>query len=191
MLTNMLVSRFKLAAMKRGDLPLAQRRDFHLYIDEAHNLPTENLAELLSEARKFRMALVLATQYCGQIGRKGTGGNDLLAAVHGNVGTTIAFRLGIEDAREMARLFYPQVTEKDIVGLPNFCGYTRIVTGSEPSPPFSFRTEPVHFPRDEEMAKKIRALSRLKYGTDRELIDRQILLRRGAGRFKNDDEDED
>ena len=192
LLTNMFVSRFRLAAMKRGDLPAGERRDFILYIDEAHNLPSENLTELLSEARKFRMSLILATQYCGQIGRRGGSGegNDLLAAVHGNVGTTVVFRLGMEDAQEMARLLYPRFSERDIVGLPNFRGYTRILSGAESTLPFSFRAVPSEFPRDEEMAEKIRLLSRLKYGMDSGLVDTQIHRRR-KGLYKRHEEDEE
>lgn len=191
LLTNMLVQKFKLAAMKRGDCPAGERRPFFLYVDEAQNLPPDNLSELLSQARKFGMSLVLATQYCRQIGRRGDSGagNDLLAAVHGNVGTIVVFRLGLEDAREMARLLYPRFSERDIVSLPNFRGYTRILSGAVSTLPFSFRAVPADFPRDEERAEKIRLLSRLKYGMDGELVDKQISRRR-KGFIKRHEEDE-
>jgi hypothetical protein len=177
----MLVTRFKLAAMKRGSIPVEKRRDFFLYVDEAHNLPSDNFMELLSEARKYRISLVLSTQYCGQLTKKstsGVSGNDLLSAISGNVGTTIIFRLGSDDAREMARMLYPNFTALDIIGLPNFHGYTRTLLKSESLPPFSFRAEQNAFPKNPERGEQIRELSGLKYGRDKDLVDRSIRARR-------------
>ena len=91
--------------MKRGELPLSQRREFFIYIDEAHNLPAENFMELLSEARKYRLGLVLATQYAAQLTKSSVGSRDnLLSALLGNVGQTIVFRLGQEDAKKWLHL---------------------------------------------------------------------------------------
>lgn len=191
LLTNMLVTRFKLAAMKRGSIPVERRRDFFLYVDEAHNLPSDNFMELLSEARKYRMSLVLSTQYCGQLTKKstsGVAGNDLLSAISGNVGTTIIFRLGSDDAREMARMLYPYFTALDIIGLPNFHGYTRTLLKSESLPPFSFRAEPNTFPKNPERGERIRELSGLKYGRDKDLVDRTLRARRDF--HKEDDSGE-
>ena len=175
LLSNMLVSRFKLAAMKRGDIPIEKRKDFYLYVDEAHNLPQENFTELLSEARKYRLGLLLSTQFCSQLTDPLKRGNDLLSALNGNVGTTVIFRLGAEDATQMSKLLEPHFNPRDIIGLPNWQGYARMNLNQEPTPPFSFVTEKVAIPADDETASYVRELSRLKYGTDPDVLD-QIFL---------------
>lgn len=175
LLSNMLVSRFKLAAMKRGDVAIEQRRDFYLYVDEAHNLPQENFTELLSEARKYRLSLLLSTQFCSQLTDPSKRGSDLLSAITGNVGTSVIFRLGSEDAAQMARILEPYFSSRDIVGLPNWQGYVRMNLNQEPTPPFSFVTEKVAIPADDETASYIRELSSLKYGMDAAALDRFFL----------------
>lgn len=177
LLTNLLVSRFKLAAMKRGAMAPEDRRDFFLYVDEAHNLPGDNFAELLSEARKYRMSLTLATQYCAQLAG-GTPKSDLLSAVIGNVGTTVAFRLGATDAEAMAPVFYPHFTPLDIIGLPNFHGYARMLSDQETTPPFSFRGDRHDFPRSQKLAMHLTAGSRLKFGEDATVLDAESASRR-------------
>ncbi len=174
LLANMLVARFKFAAMKRGEMPKDARRDFLLYVDEAHNLPQDNFTELLSEARKYRMGLVLATQYCSQLGDVSGKGNDLLAAVFGNVGTTVIFRSGTNDAEHLAKALTPYFSSEDILNLPNFHGYTRMNLSQDVMPPFSFRTERSGMPAAEKMAARIRSFSRLKYGNDSVLVDARI-----------------
>jgi hypothetical protein len=181
LLANQLVTRFKLAAMKRGEMSREQRRDFFLYVDEAHNLPAENFMELLSEARKYRMGLVLATQYAAQLGETGNGKkNDLLAAILGNVGTIMVLRLGLEDAVRLAPVLQPCFSSLDISSLPNWQGYARMQTGHDSIPPFSFRTCRDDIPFNRELAEKIRTLSRLKYGRDTRLVGNEIMLRRTA-----------
>jgi hypothetical protein len=178
LIANQLVARFKLAAMKRGDMPPEDRRDFMLYVDECQNLPGENFIELLSQARKFGMGLVLATQYTAQLADAGGKGNGLLSAILGNVGTILIFRLGQEDAVRLAPVLHPYFSSLDIVGLPNWQGYARMQTTEDSMPPFSFRTRKDETPYTEHVANEIRNLSRLKYGTDRDSVDAQILHRR-------------
>ncbi len=179
LLANMIVSRFKLAAMKRGNKPPSQRRDFFIYIDEAHNLPAENFMELLSEARKYNVGLVLATQYAAQLTKSSKGSKDnLLSALLGNVGQTIIFRLGQEDARVMAMILQPVFGSQDIIALPNWHGYARMQQGNNAVPPFSIRTTVDKTLYDPEAAKKIITLSRFKYGTDYASVDQMILNRR-------------
>lgn len=178
LLANMFVARFKFAAMRRGEMAKESRRDFYLYVDEAHNLPQDNFTELLSEARKYRLGLVLATQYCSQLGDvSGRTGNDLLAAIFGNVGTTILFRTGATDAERLARGLTPYFDQLDILGLPNFHGYTRMNLNREAIAPFSFRTERDKSPEDAELGEYIRALSQLKYGRDVKIVDAEIRRR--------------
>ena len=193
LLANQLVSRFKNAAMKRGDIKPENREPFFLYVDECHNLPPENFQELLSEARKFKMGLVLSTQYAGQI-RNALSQSDLLSAVFGNVGTIAAFRLGYDDATRIARLFYPSFTSDDILGLPNWEGYVRMQANGEATTPFSFRTvlDPTVY--SAQTAERIRRISQEKYGCDAWSVERSIERRRSiwkeeewGGRYEEDE----
>lgn len=173
LLANMLVSRFKYAAMKRGNLPKDKRRDFYLYVDECHNLPSENFTELLAEARKFRIGLILATQYTAQTSSL-YATNKLLSAVIGNVGTIIAFRLGQEDAKVMSSVFQPYFSTLDIIGLPNWQGYARLQQGVDVIPPFSFQADKDETVYKEFVADKIKIFSRVKYGAEKELVDKRL-----------------
>lgn len=182
LLANQLVVRIKLAAMKRGGLPVADRSDFFLYVDEAGLIPSHSLAELLSEARKFRLGLVLATQYTKQLtGSAAMGRRDtLIDSVLGNVGTTICFRLGQEDAVALSPSFWPTISAKNIMGLPNFCGYASLRLSSSTSSPFSFVTRPIKTIHSISQAEQIRAYSQMMYGTPAAEVDAQILNRREA-----------
>ena len=177
LLANMLVSRFQASAMKRGELPMEKRRDFYLYVDEAHSLPSQIVTELLSEARKYRLGLILATQYCSQLGSMFGAKDDLLAAVFGNVGSLITFRTGSQDAELLAKGFAPYFSSLDIMSLPNFYGYARMNLSNQAMTPFSFRTELDTTPEDEDLARKLRTLSRLQYGQDCNIVD-AIIFRR-------------
>jgi hypothetical protein len=177
LLTNQLVTRFKYAAMKRGDMKPEERREFFLYVDECHNLPSDNITELLSEARKYRMGLVLATQYAAQLSNNSTS-NKFLSAVIGNVGSLFIFRLGQEDARLMSPILNPQFGTMDVVGLPNWQGYARMHTSGDSVPPFSFHTRRTETPYNEGIAELIINLSRMKYGQAAEAVDEEIADRR-------------
>lgn len=176
---NMLVSRFKYAAMKRGNLAKEKRRDFYLYVDECHNLPPENFTELLAEARKFRMSLTLATQYTAQMSSR-DGRNNLLSAIIGNVGTVIAFRIGQEDAHVISSVFHPCFSYLDIIGLPNWQGYARLQQGTDVVPPFSFRSHIDQTVFDGKLAERIKEFSRSLYGMDKLTVDEQIREQRKA-----------
>jgi hypothetical protein len=188
LLANMLVAKFKFAAMKRGEMRKEDRREFYLYVDEAHNLPQDNFTELLSEARKFRLGLVLATQYCSQLGDVRGKGNDLLSAIFGNVGTMVVFRTGSSDAELLAKGFSPYFGMLDIVGLPNYQGYTRMNLNIDAPLPFSFRTVPDVSEADPSLGARIRSLSRLKYGIDAKIVDAEIAGRRSAWKKQTDSE---
>lgn len=177
LLANMLVARFKFSAMKRGEMSMEDRRDFFLYVDEAHNLPQENFSELLAEARKYRLGLIMATQYCSQLGNVSGGGDDLLSAIFGNVGSLITFRTGSQDADVLAKGFAPYFNCLDLQSLPNFFGYARMNLKGQSTMPFSFRTELDITPVNEELGKRIRSLSRLKYGQDARIVEASIFRR--------------
>ena len=179
LITNQLVSRFKLAAMKRQEVEHSKRRPFFLYVDEAHNLASDNFMELLSEARKYRLGLVLATQYSAQLADSQPGSpNNLMSAILGNVGTIVLFRVGQEDAPKIGMVFNPQFSALDIIGLPNWNGYARMQIGGTSVPPFSFRTIKDETRPSAKRAWKIRALSRIIYGTDSVVVDAIINRRR-------------
>ncbi|MCF6290959.1 MAG: type IV secretion system DNA-binding domain-containing protein [Desulfobacterales bacterium] len=183
LLVNQIVSRFKLAAMKRGEIRPEARKDFILYVDECHHLSPENFIELLAEARKYRLGLVLATQYTAQLTKTSTAGrDDLLAAILGNVGAIVAFRLGKDDAERLEPVFYPHFQARDIIGLPNWHGYISAGINGESIPPFSFRgirDETLFQPKTES---KIIISSMSQYGREASEVDRKIRQRRSVGK---------
>lgn len=134
LLGALLVSKLSLAALSRAEMPEADRRDFFLYLDEFHSISTPHLTTMLSELRKYRMGLVLAHQYLDQLEE------DILAAILGNAGTMITFRLGAADAEVFAREFGPEITETDLVNLPNHNIYLRLMIDGSVSRAFSGET---------------------------------------------------
>jgi hypothetical protein len=184
LLANQLVYHFKHAAMRRGEMRPEERKDFYLYCDEISNLPASNFTELLSEARKYRMGLVLATQYASQLKSERPGDN-LLSAILGNVGCLMTFRLGQEDARLLAQSLYPHFNAMDIIGLPNWQGYCRLQIRNHIVAPFSFESVMDKTPYDPKVARKVRDLSRQIYGCDLETIKKQIEYRRNI--WKDED----
>jgi len=189
LLANQMVSRFKHAAMKRGEMRTDDREPFFLYVDECHNLPSENFSELLSEARKYKMGLVLATQYAAQIQEEGRN-SDLLSAALGNVGTVVIFRLGHDDALSMAKALYPSFTSHDIIGLPNWEGYVRMQLNGNTAPPFSFQTVLDRARYSETKAEKVRMMSRKRYGRSVRSIENAIAVRRFPWRQEEGEEEE-
>lgn len=131
LLGAMLVTQIQLAALSRTDIPENRRRAFYLYVDEMHNFITMSFADILSEARKYGLSLILAHQYIEQLDEK------IRAAIFGNVGTIISFRIGAEDARYMAREFYPVFEETDLVNLPNYNIYLKLLIDGVTSRAFS------------------------------------------------------
>ncbi len=189
LISNQIVANLKLAAMKRGNMRPEDRKDFFLYVDECHNLPSDNFMELLSEARKYRMGLILATQYTSQLDGSDSIKDNLLSAITGNVGTTLIFRLGLEDAGKIGTLLKPHFNDLDITGLPNWNGYARLQLNNSATPPFSFQTEKDPTPFNKKLAANIKNLSRSKYGTPCSLVDFQILKRRSIWKEEESKED--
>jgi hypothetical protein len=136
LLGALLVSRLGLAALSRANQPEEQRRDFYLYLDEFHNFTTMSLAGMLSELRKYRLNLILAHQYLAQLDER------LLAAILGNVGTILSFRIGPSDTEIIAQEFAPQFSSTDLVNLPNYHIYLKLMIDGRVSSPFSAVTLP-------------------------------------------------
>jgi hypothetical protein len=169
-----IVARFRLAAMSRANIPQADRKPYFLYIDECQVLADANIADMLSQCRKYSLGLVLANQYVSQLRESG-----VLGAVFGNVGTIAAFRVSAEDARLLESVFSPSVNAQDLVECPNWCGYMRLYSSRTPLPPFSFRTlQPVGVQPDLAWACHLKERSRQKWGVPQEEIDERIAARR-------------
>ena len=134
LLGSLLVSRLGLAAMSRAGLPEAARRDFFLYLDEFHAFTTLSLAAMLSELRKYHVGLILAHQYLAQLDPQ------VQSAVLGNVGTTVAFRVGVNDAEILAKEFEPVFSAADLLGLPHRQVYLKLMIDGQVSRPFSAET---------------------------------------------------
>jgi type IV secretory pathway TraG/TraD family ATPase VirD4 len=131
LLGALLVARLGRTALRRADMPEPERRDFHLYLDEFQTFSTGSLANMLSELRKYRLNLVLAHQFLGQL-------DPLIRdAILGNAGTVIAFRLGPTDAEAMEREFCPVFNATDLVNLPNHHIYLKLMVDGVVSKPFS------------------------------------------------------
>lgn len=172
LLGAMIVTRLQMAAMSRVDIPREEdRRDFYLYIDEFQNFSTESFVNILSEARKYRLNLTLAHQYIAQLVGDNTKVRD---AIFGNVGTFIIFRVGAEDAEFLEKEFEPVFTANDLVNLPKFNTYTRLMIDGLAGKPFSAITLPPHKPQPESFRDLIIENTRNKYSVPRETVEKQI-----------------
>src|SRR5215510_5252976 len=134
LLGALLVTKIGLAGLSRADVPEETRRDFYLYLDEFQNLATLSLANMLSELRKYRVNMVLSHQYLSQLDPQ------VKDAILGNTGTIISFRLGLTDAEMLAGEFYPFFSARDLINLPNYHIYLRLMIDGVVSQPFSGET---------------------------------------------------
>ena len=173
-LGSMLVTKFQIDAMSRADIEESERRDFYLYVDEFQNFATESFATILSEARKYRLNLTMANQYVSQL-ILGDGSTKLRDAVFGNVGSLISFQVGSEDAEVLSLQFEEDVTVKDILSLPKYHAYVRLMVDGMPSKPFSVNMlPPPIFEQDEGRLEIIRNLSRERYAEKREVVEEKV-----------------
>lgn len=157
LLGALLITRFQLATMARARISENQRRDFYLYVDEFQNFATESFANVLSESRKYRLSLTLAHQYTAQLGEQ------LLAAILGNVGTLVAFRIGATDAELLKGELRSEFATADLESLENYSAYIRLVADGELRAPFSMKTIPFVRSKCYGSSEKIRQQSRLRY----------------------------
>ena len=167
LLGAMIVTKIELAALSRRDLSEDKRRPFYLYVDEMHNFITLTFADVLSEARKYGLNLILAHQYIEQLDEK------IRAAVFGNVGTLISFRVGADDARYLAREFSPVFDETDLINLPNHHIYLKLMIDGRSSQPFSATTMPLA-EKAESFKQKIIETSREKYARPRIQVEKEL-----------------
>lgn len=170
-----IVPKILVAAMSRSDIAEETRRDFFLYVDEFQNFATPDFAQILSEARKYRLNLTVANQFIGQMDE------EVKNAVFGNVGTVVSFRVGVTDANYLQHEFTPTFNETDLINVERFNAYMKTLVNSEPVRPFS-----VNMVRDVSKEKKmenpkvaeaIKQLSRLKFGKDAAIVEAEIAQR--------------
>lgn len=173
LLGGMIITKIQLAAMERVRIPEDERKDFYLYVDEFQNFVTESFASILSEARKYRLNLTVAHQYTAQlISDKGANVRD---AVFGNVGTIIVFRVGADDAEFLEKEFEPEFTPQDIVNLPNYKIYLKLMIDGVTSRPFSAKTiSPLAKSEDMRTEEQVIASSRSLYCRPRDVVEKEI-----------------
>lgn len=170
LLGAMMITKIQLAAMSRVDVPEKERRDFFLYIDEFQNFSTDSFANILSEARKYRLSLILAHQYIEQLSEK------VKPAVFGNVGTMVVFRVGAADAEELVKEFTPTFTEEDIVNLPKYEMYLKLMIDGISSSPFSAKgLPPLTEAEKTGNTQKVIDYSRERYASDKESVEEKIM----------------
>ncbi|HYC79428.1 MAG TPA: type IV secretion system DNA-binding domain-containing protein [Candidatus Binatia bacterium] len=180
-----IVSKLQMAAMSRADIPEEQRKDFYLYVDEFQNFVTDSFATILSEARKYRLNLIMAHQFISQLSieKEGSSVQDsrMREAVFGNTGTMICFRIGVEDAPIMAKEFAPVFNEFDVINIDRYNAYLKLMIDGTASRPFNMQTYPKPAGASPEMAQIVRDLSNLKHGKPRSEVESEILDRTKLG----------
>ncbi len=173
LLGGMIITKIQLAAMERVRIPEEERKDFYLYVDEFQNFVTDSFASILSEARKYRLNLTVAHQYTAQlVTRESSAMRD---SIFGNVGTMIIFRVGADDADFLEKEFEPEFTPQDIVNLPNFKIYLKLMIDGVTSRPFSAKTlPPLVKGGNMEIENAVIESSRLLYCRTKEEIEAEI-----------------
>lgn len=160
------------AALSRANVPEAQRRPVTLAIDEFQNYASNALASMLSEARKYKMALTLANQHIGQLSQ------DVRDAVIGNAGSIVSFRTGMADGRVIEQALEPSpVAAQHLIDLPRFTAYARLLSDGQQTPVFTLETEPLSIPFDEQRYEEVREWSRVMYGRPKAEVDAEIAAR--------------
>lgn len=160
LLGMIVVGKILMAALSRENIPQEERKDFNLYIDEFQNVTTDSISVILSEARKYRLNLVIAHQFIAQLVDK------IRDAVFGNVGSMVIFRVGAKDADELVKQVEPVFTKNDLINIDNFNALVKLLINGQTTKPFNIRTLPTA-KSDAQLAEKIKEMSRLTYGTPR------------------------
>jgi len=165
-----IVGKFLMAAFSRADVSEEKRPDFYLYVDEFQNITTDTIATILAEARKYKLDLIVAHQFIGQLKE------NIRDAVFGNVGSMAIFRIGADDAEFVVKQFEPIFNQQDLLNIDNFNAYLKPLINNQTSLPFNIRCNPPAH-SNPEIAEKIKELSRLKYGREKVVVDKEIFER--------------
>lgn len=169
------VTKLQMAAMARADMPEEKRKDFFLYIDEFQNYVTPSIATILSEARKYRLNLIMAHQYMSQL--IDNGDTQVRDAVLGNVGSMFVSRIGPEDADTFEKIFHPVFTPTDLINSEAFIWYTKMIVDNASVSPFTMHGPSQMMKDFPDVASKIRQLSRLRFGRPRAEVAADIAAR--------------
>ncbi len=169
------VMKFQAAAMGRANMPEDQRVDFSLYVDEFQNFATESFESILSEARKYRLNLILGNQFMTQLTDK------IREAIIGNVGTVVSGRIGITDAEVLVKKFAPTFDAEDLTKMPNYQSVTSVMINNVPSAPFSMSFVPPMGQVNPQLSDALKRLSAAKYGKPRAVVEKEIFARLGSG----------
>jgi len=169
----MLITKIQLSAMERVRIPEDERKDFYLYVDEFQNFATDSFVNILSEARKYRLDLIIAHQYVGQLVTDST--TAVRDAVFGNVGTMVSFRVGAADAEFLEPEFTPEFLQDDLIRLANRDIYLKLMIDGITSRPFSGRTITLApIPKDDKKREEIIKISRTNYARPRTVVEDEI-----------------
>lgn len=165
------VMKFYAAAMGRANVPESERKDFTVFVDEFQNFSTETFSDILSEARKYHLSLVVANQFVGQLTE------EIRDAVFGNVGTVVASRTGATDADFLVKYFNPVFDVEDLTKMPNYNWAVQMLVNGVPTQPFSLATIPPLGNPNPELGKALKRLSAAKYGRPRAKVEEEIFAR--------------
>lgn len=180
LLGAMIITKIQLASMERVRIPEEDRQDFYLYVDEFQNFATDSFAGILSEARKYRLNLIIAHQYVGQLVTDVS--TKVRDAVFGNAGTMIVFRVGAPDGEFLKQEFAPEFMPQDLINLPNYNVYIKLMVDGVTSRPFSATTlPPLKFEQDPSIKEKIIRVSRERYASPRQEVEEKIARWSGFG----------
>ena len=168
LLGGLLITKLQLSAMSRVDLPEEKRNDFYLYVDEFQNFSTESFVNILSEARKYHLGLILSHQYLDQVDEK------ITKAIFGNVGTFIIFRLGPVDAEIFTKEFGYLIKLEDFINLPAYHAYVKLLVDNSPTTPFLAKTFPPRQKPEISFKDEIVIINHLKYAKKRATIEMEI-----------------
>ncbi len=165
------VMKFQAAAMSRANLDEADRKSFSLYVDEFQNFSTDSFADILSEARKYGLNLIVANQFTTQLS------DEIRDAVFGNVGSIVSFRVGTNDAEFLAKQFAPVFDADDLQRLPNANTVVRMLIGGVPAQPFSMATMPPLGTPNKQLSDALKQLSAAKHGRPKAIVEKEIFTR--------------
>ncbi len=162
------VMKFQAAAMSRANVEESERPDFCLYVDEFQNFSTDSFATIMSEARKYRLNLIVANQFTTQLSE------EIRDAVFGNMGTIISFRVGQNDVEALSRYFKPIFEPDDILRVPNYNAIVRTLINGVPTQPFSMAALPSLGTPNAKLGQALMQLSAAKFGRPRAIVDEEI-----------------
>ena len=189
LLGMIIVSKIYNAAMARARMDEKDRKDFYLYVDEFQNFISGTFADILSEARKYKLCLIMAHQYIWQlewwgwnnIGQEKGGKSDVKAAVFGNVWTMMSFKVGAPDAEFLEKEYTPTLSAQDIIGIANYKAYIKLNVNNSTTRPFSMNSIYTQDYRNKKISAILQKYCAKKYGRKREFVDAEISARMGLG----------